>query len=65
MKDPVDPLDELDERRLGQVGFDELEVRPRASAVEVRILQRPRIVVGEGIDTENLVPSLEEGFNEV
>jgi hypothetical protein len=65
MEDPVDPVDKLEQGRLGQVSFDELEFRPRASAVEVRILERSRIVVGEGIDTEDLVPSLEEGFDEV
>jgi hypothetical protein len=65
VEDPVDLLDEVGNGSVGEIGFDELEVRPRPGLVEVRLLQRARIVVGEGVDAENLVASLEEGFDEV
>jgi hypothetical protein len=65
VEDAVDGLDELEKSGLGEIGLDELEARPPAGLAQVRVLERSRIVVGEGVDAENLIPSLEKGFGEV
>jgi len=65
VEDSVDPLDELEQRVLRQVCLEELEGRTCPSLSEIRVLERTRIVVREGIDAEDLVASLEERFDEV
>lgn len=65
MEDTVDALDEGVGLAVSQVALDESEARLRARTFEVRLLDLPRVVVGECVYPDDLVTPLEERLREV